>query len=114
MAVRVDSPALSPEPLGDMTLAPFAMTRRSESDLAHAMVQHLSAAELSSGAEALRALRNAFPQSPLAARCGIQSFNQSLEKIGEATWSLFLDLFRLEDNASWPPFRPVPVPLVLG
>jgi hypothetical protein len=32
------------------------------------MVQHLSAAELSSGAEALRALRNAFPQSPLAAR----------------------------------------------
>jgi hypothetical protein len=68
MAVTVNSPALSPEPLGDVTLAPFAMTRRSESDLAHAMVQHLSAAELSSGAEALRALRNAFPQSPLAAR----------------------------------------------
>jgi hypothetical protein len=68
MAVTIDSPALSPEPLGDMTLAPFAMTRRSESDLAHAMVQHLSAAELSSGAEALRALRNAFPSSPLAAR----------------------------------------------
>jgi hypothetical protein len=68
MAVTVESPALSPEPLGDMTLAPFAMTRRSESDLARAMVQHLSAAELSSGAEALRALRNAFPSSPLTAR----------------------------------------------
>jgi hypothetical protein len=68
MAFTVDSPALSPEPLGDMTLAPFAMTRRTESDLAHAMVQHLSAAELSSGAEALRALRNAFPGSPLTAR----------------------------------------------
>ena len=68
MAVTIDSPALTPEPLGDVTLVPFAMTRRSESDLAHAMVQHLSAAELSSGAEALRALRNAFPTSPLAAR----------------------------------------------
>lgn len=68
MAYIVTSPALSPEPLGDVTLAPFAMTRRSESDLAHAMVQHLSAAELSSGAEALLALRRAFPESPLAAR----------------------------------------------
>jgi hypothetical protein len=68
MALSVDSPALSPEPLGDVTLAPFAMTKRSESDLARAMVQHLSAAELSSGAEALRALRNAFPSSPLTAR----------------------------------------------
>ncbi|MEN3379710.1 MAG: hypothetical protein V7604_5065 [Hyphomicrobiales bacterium] len=68
MAVTIDSPALTPEPLGDVTLAPFAMTRRSESDLAHAMVQHLGAAELSSGAEALRALRNAFPTSPLATR----------------------------------------------
>jgi DNA-binding LacI/PurR family transcriptional regulator len=55
-----------------------------------------------------------FDQSPLARRCGILSFNQSLEKIGEATWSLFLDLFRREDNDPWPPFRPVPVPLVLG
>jgi DNA-binding LacI/PurR family transcriptional regulator len=55
-----------------------------------------------------------FDQSPLAARCGIPSFNQSLEKIGEATWSLFLDFFRREDNAFWPPFRPVPVLLVLG
>ena len=68
MAVTIDSPALTPEPLGDVTLAPFAMTRRSESDLAHAMFQHLSAAELSSSAEALRALRNAFPSSPLTAR----------------------------------------------
>jgi len=68
MAVIIDSPALTPEPLGDVTLAPFAMTHRSESDLARAMVQHLGAAELSSGAEALRALRNAFPSTPLAAR----------------------------------------------
>jgi hypothetical protein len=59
MAVTVDSPALSPEPLGDVTLAPFAMTRRSESDLAHAMVQHLSAAELSP--EPRRSVRCATP-----------------------------------------------------
>jgi hypothetical protein len=68
MTFAVDSPALSPEPLGDVTLAPFAMTKRSESELARAMAEHLSAAELSSGAEALRALRNAFPASPLTAR----------------------------------------------
>jgi len=55
-----------------------------------------------------------FDQSPLATRYGIPSFNQSLEKIGESTWSLFLDFFRRENDASWPPFRPVPVPLVLG
>jgi hypothetical protein len=55
-----------------------------------------------------------FDQSPLATRYGIPSFNQSLEKIGETTWSLFLDFFRRGNNASWPPFRPVPVPLVLG
>jgi hypothetical protein len=67
MAV-VESPALYPEPLGDVTIAPFAMTKRSEADLARAMAQHLSAAKLSSGAEALRALRSAFPQSPLTAR----------------------------------------------
>lgn len=64
----IDSPALHPEPLGDVTLAPFAMTKRSESDLAHAMAEHLGAAELSSGSEALRALRNAFPQSALTTR----------------------------------------------
>ena len=55
-----------------------------------------------------------FDQSPLAARCGIPSFNQSLDRIGQATWSLFLDFFRREDNASWPAFRPATVPLVLG
>ena len=55
-------------PFGDMTLAPFAMTKRTESDLARAMAEHLSAAEVGTGAEALRALRRAFPDSPLTAR----------------------------------------------
>ena len=53
-----------------------------------------------------------FDQSPLAARFGIPSVNQNLEKIGDATWSLFLDQFRRKDD-SFSPFRPVPVPLVL-
>ena len=30
-----------PAPLGDMPLAPFAMTKRTEADLAQAMVEHL-------------------------------------------------------------------------
>ena len=55
-------------PFGDMTLAPFAMTKRTEADLAHAMAEHLRDARLGSGSEALNALRRAFPDSPLTAR----------------------------------------------
>jgi len=55
-------------PLGDMPLAPFAMTKRSEADLAQAMVEHLREASPGSGSEALTALRRAFPDSPLSAR----------------------------------------------
>jgi len=62
------SPALNAEPLGDMTLAPFAMTKRTEADLAHAMAEHLHGARPGSGAEALSALRRAFPDSPLTSR----------------------------------------------
>jgi hypothetical protein len=53
-------------PLGDMPLAPFAMTKRTEADLAQAMVEHLS--EVEPGSEALGALRGAFPDTPLSAR----------------------------------------------
>jgi hypothetical protein len=59
---------ISPEPLGDVTLAPMLMTGRSEADLARDMAEHLRAARPVSGAEALRALRSAFPDSPLTAR----------------------------------------------
>ena len=62
------SPALNPEPLGDMTLAPFAMTKRTEADLARAMAEHLRGTRPGSGAEALPALRRAFPDSPLTLR----------------------------------------------
>jgi hypothetical protein len=44
------------------------MTKRSEADLARAMAEHLQAAPLSSGSEALRLLRHTFPGSPLTAR----------------------------------------------
>ena len=55
-------------PLGDMPLAPFAMTKRTEADLAQAMVQRLQEAGPASGSEALGALRRAFPDTPLSAR----------------------------------------------
>ena len=61
------SPAEAP-PLGDMPLAPFAMTKRTEADLAQAMVEHLRATGPASGSEALGTLRQAFPDSPLSAR----------------------------------------------
>jgi hypothetical protein len=43
-------------PLGDMPLAPFAMTKRSEADLAQAMVEHLRETAPDSGSEALGTL----------------------------------------------------------
>lgn len=55
-------------PFGDMPLAPFAMTKRTEAELARAMAEHLHGARPESGAEALSALRRAFPDSPLTAR----------------------------------------------
>jgi hypothetical protein len=55
-------------PLGDMPLAPFAMTKRSEADLAQAMAEHLRAAQPSSGSEALGMVRRAFPDRPLSER----------------------------------------------
>jgi hypothetical protein len=62
------APLLSPEPLGDMTLAPIMMTGRTEAELARAMAEHLRAARPGSGAEALRTLRTVFPNSPLTLR----------------------------------------------
>jgi hypothetical protein len=55
-------------PFGDVSLAPFAMTKRTEADLASAMAEHLRDARPTSGSEALNALRRSFPNSPLTAR----------------------------------------------
>ena len=67
-AVFTVAPPISPEPLGDITLAPFAMTRRTEAELAQAMTRHLQAERPQSDSEALRLLRRAFPDSPLTQR----------------------------------------------
>jgi hypothetical protein len=69
MTIYIVSPSVSPEELiGDMTLAPKAMTGRSEADLARAMAEHLLTANPASGAKALAVLRDAFPDSPLTVR----------------------------------------------
>ena len=56
------------EPLGSVTLAPQAMTGRSEAALAQAMAEQVSATARRSAAEALRELRESFPEVPLAVR----------------------------------------------
>lgn len=67
MALLQQSPAEA-LPFGDMPLAPFAMTKRTEADLASAMAEHLRGTRPTSGSEALNVLRRAFPDSPLTAR----------------------------------------------
>ncbi len=57
-----------PAPLGDVTLAPRAMTGRPEADLARLLAERTSAPAERSTAEMLRALRAAYPDSPLAFR----------------------------------------------
>ncbi len=56
-----------PSPLGDMTVAPAALTGRAEADMAHAMAAALAEYEVPSAAEVLGRLRRAFPAG--AARC---------------------------------------------
>ena len=68
MSALTISPSITPEPLGDVTLAPFAMTKRTEAELADAMAAHLRGARPESGSEALRLLRSTFPDSPLTLR----------------------------------------------
>jgi hypothetical protein len=58
-----------PLPLGSVTLAPTMMTGRSEAELARAMAESLFE-NATSTSEALRELRQAFPDSPLAMRVG--------------------------------------------
>ena len=57
-----------PDPFGDVTLAPAAVTGRSESELARSMADALLSAAPASGAEALDMLRRLFPASPLTVR----------------------------------------------
>jgi hypothetical protein len=62
------SPSLIPEFPGEASL-----TLNGAADLAAAMAEFLRVARPGSGAEALRALRHAFPDSPLTARVAAMS-----------------------------------------
>ena len=70
MTAYILSPSVTPDALliGDMPLAPYAMTGRTEAELARAMAEHLLTANPTSGAKALAVLREAFPDSPLTVR----------------------------------------------
>ncbi len=59
------SPPLTPDIPG---ANPFAVAPAGEAGLATAMAEYLRAARPGSGAEALRTLRRAFPDSPLTLR----------------------------------------------
>jgi len=61
-------PAADEAPLGEMPLAPAGLSGRSQSELAQAMAALLQASQPASGADALKALRSAFPASALGAR----------------------------------------------
>jgi hypothetical protein len=57
-----------PVPFGDVVLAPPEATGRSQAELARSMAEHLLSQDPESDAEALSALRQAFPHAPLTAR----------------------------------------------
>ncbi|MGE3148776.1 MAG: hypothetical protein AB7K04_06885 [Pseudorhodoplanes sp.] len=63
-AVRVDDPI----PLGDVTLAPPALTGLSEAQLARVMAEKLLEAGSSFSDRTLQPLRDAFAHSPLTMR----------------------------------------------
>jgi len=60
-----------PDPFGDVTLVPAAMSGRSESQLAGAMAKALIESKPGSASQALKHLRQMFPQSPLTARVAV-------------------------------------------
>ena len=57
-----------PDPFGDVTLAPAAMTGQTETQLARAMASALVEAHPSTPSQALKHLRALFPDSPLTTR----------------------------------------------
>ena len=68
LAARKIARVAQPDPYGDVTLAPAAMTGQSESQLARAMVRALGEATPSTAALALSHLRSLFPEAPLTVR----------------------------------------------
>jgi hypothetical protein len=56
------------EPFGDVTIAPAGFSGRSEIELAREMADELMSSSPESDADALRYLRQTFPDSPLTVR----------------------------------------------
>jgi hypothetical protein len=56
------------EPFGDVTIAPSGFSGRSEVELAREMATELMTSSPESDADALRHLRQTFPDSPLTVR----------------------------------------------
>jgi hypothetical protein len=63
-AIRITDP----NPFGEVTLVPAAITGRSESQLARAMAEALVNSSPSTASQALKHLRAMFPDSPLTVR----------------------------------------------
>lgn len=57
-----------PDPFGEVTLAPAAMTGRTETQLARAMADALLEKRPASASHALKQLRDLFPDAPLTVR----------------------------------------------
>jgi hypothetical protein len=63
-AIRITDP----DPYGEVTLVPSAITGRSESQLARAMAEAIVSSNASTASQALQHLRDMFPDSPLTIR----------------------------------------------
>jgi hypothetical protein len=71
LVMRASPPTIrvrEPAPLGDVSLAPRELTGVSQAELAQSMAESLVASAPDSDAEALSALRHAFPRAPLTSR----------------------------------------------
>jgi hypothetical protein len=55
-------------PLGEVILAPFNLTGKTEAELAHSLAEHVAASGPETDAEALALMRREFPRVSLATR----------------------------------------------
>ncbi len=67
-ATRAAIRITDPDPFGEVTLVPAAITGRSETQLAREMAEALVGANPSTASQALTHLRAMFPDSPLTVR----------------------------------------------
>jgi hypothetical protein len=78
-ARRITFRVQPPVPFGDVTLVPAALTGRSEVDMGRAMAAALADVEVSTAADALKQLRQAFPMAPLNTR--LAALGEIMERV---------------------------------